>query len=68
LQAKGSYAISSKSLLKSWTADAFIENKWQQVLNMTCDLLPGNHTFSIYFDENKNPAGHITQIWNALIK
>lgn len=68
LQAKGSYTISSKALLKSWTADAFIENKWQQVLNMTCDLFPGNHTFSIYFDENKNPTGHITRIWNALIK
>ena len=68
LEANGSYAISSKSLLKSWTADVFLNNKWQQVLNMTCDLLPGNHTFSIYFDEKKDPGGTVTRTWNALIK
>ena len=68
LKAHGSYVISSKSLLKSWTADAFIDSRWEQVLNMTCDLLPGNHTFSIYFDESKDTDGTIKRIWNALIK
>jgi hypothetical protein len=68
LKANGSYAISSKSLLKSWTAEVFLDNKWQQVLNMTCDLLPGNHTFSIYFDEKKDPGGVVARTWNALIK
>ncbi len=68
LEANGTYTISSKSLLKSWSADALIENRWQQVLNMTCDLLPGNHAFSIYVDEKKNPDGTATRTWNALIK
>ena len=68
LKANGSYVISSKSLLKSWTADAFLDNKWQQILNMTCDLLPGNHTFSIYVDEKRDPDGVVTRVWNALIK
>ncbi len=68
LEANGSYTISSKFLLKSWTAEVFLDNKWEQVLNMTCDLLPGNHTFSIYFDEKKDPGGTVTRTWNALIK
>jgi hypothetical protein len=68
LEANGSYVISSKFLLKSWTAEVFLDNKWEQVLNMTCDLLPGNHTFSIYFDESKDSGGTVTRIWNALIK
>jgi hypothetical protein len=68
LKANGSYTISSKSLLKSWTAEAFLDNEWRQVLNMTCDLLPGDHTFSIYFDEKKDPGGVVTRTWNALIK
>jgi hypothetical protein len=68
LKANGSYVISSKSLLKSWTAEVFLESSWQQVLNMTCDLLPGNHTFSIYFDEKKDPGGAVIRTWNALIK
>jgi hypothetical protein len=68
MEAGGSYTISSKALLKSWTADALIENRWRQVLNMTCDLLPGNHAFSIYFDEKKNADGTVTRTWNALIK
>ncbi|MGD0237752.1 MAG: hypothetical protein ABSC55_24885 [Syntrophorhabdales bacterium] len=68
LEANGSYTISSKFLLKSWTAEVFLNNKWQQILNMTCDLLPGNHTFSIYVDEKGDPDGVVTRIWNALIK
>jgi hypothetical protein len=68
LQAKDSYTISSKALLKSWTAEVFLDDKWQQVLTMTCDLLPGNHTFTIYMDEKKEPDGAVTRTWNALIK
>ncbi len=63
-----SHVISSKALIKSWTAEALLDNKWQQVLNMTCDLLPGDHTFSIYFDEQKDPAGAVNRFWNAIIK
>ena len=68
LQAKGTYTISSKSLLKSWTGEVFLDDKWQQILSMTCDLLPGNHTFSIYMDEKKEPDGAVIRNWNALIK
>ena len=68
LQTKGSYIISSKALLKNWNAEVFLDEKWQQVLTMTCDLLPGNHTFTIYMDEKKEPDGTVTRTWNALIK
>jgi hypothetical protein len=68
LEAHGSWVVSSKSLLKSWTADALIDNSWQQILNMTCDLLPGDHRFSIYFDENKEADGRVMRSWNANIK
>jgi hypothetical protein len=60
-----SYTVSSKSLLRSWTADVFLDNKWQQILDMTCDLLPGNQTFSIYVDEAKDASGLVTRTWNA---
>jgi hypothetical protein len=63
-----SFTVSSKSLLKSWTADAYLDNDWHQVLDMTCDLLPGNQTFSIYVDEKKDSSGTITRAWNALNK
>ncbi|HME44863.1 MAG TPA: hypothetical protein VKF36_17360 [Syntrophorhabdales bacterium] len=68
LKANGSYTISSKSLLKSWVAEVFLADTWQQVLNMTCDLLPGDHTFSIYVDEKKDTNGVLIRTWNALIK
>ena len=63
-----SYTISSRFLLRSWTAEVFLKKRWQQILNMTCDLLPGNHSFSIYVDETKDPSGIVTRTWNALIK
>ena len=68
IEANESYTVSTKSLLKSWIAEVFLENRWQQILNMTCDLLPGNQTFSIYVDEVKDPSGIITRTWNALNK
>jgi uncharacterized protein YycO len=66
IEANESYTVSTKSLLRSWTAEVFLDNRWQQILNMTCDLLPGNQTFSIHVDEVKDPSGIITRTWNAL--
>ena len=63
-----SFAFSTKALLKSWVAEAFVEDKWQRVLDMTCDLLPGNHTFFIYVDEVRQPDGAVNRNWNALIE
>jgi hypothetical protein len=51
IAAHGSHIISTRSLIKSWTVDVFLDNKWQQALELTCDLLPGDHTFSIYVEE-----------------
>jgi hypothetical protein len=63
-----SFAFSTKALLKSWTAEAFVENKWQRVLDMTCDLLPGNHTYFIYVDEARKADGAVDRNWNAIIE
>jgi hypothetical protein len=63
-----SYAFATKALLKSWIAEAFLENKWQQVLDMTCDLLPGDHSFFIYVNESKDPNGATNRSWNAIIE
>ncbi len=63
-----SYSFSTKALLKSWVAEALIENKWQRVLDMTCDLLPGNHTFFIHVDETRGPNGAVNRTWNAIIE
>ncbi|MBP1733000.1 MAG: hypothetical protein H6Q55_3429 [Deltaproteobacteria bacterium] len=46
-----SHTISTRSLIKSWTVAVFLDNEWQQALELTCDLLPGDHTFSIYVRE-----------------
>lgn len=48
---RGSHSLSTRSLIKSWTVDAFLDNRWQQALELTCDLLPGDHRFSIYVKE-----------------
>jgi hypothetical protein len=68
IEANESYTVSTKSLLKSWIAEVFLENRWQEILNMTCDLLPGNQTFSIYVDEVKDGNGIVKRTWNALNK
>lgn len=68
IEAEASYTVSSNSLLKSWTADAYLNNEWQQILDMTCDLLPGNQIFSIYVDERKDSSGTISRSWNAFNK
>ncbi|MBI5968578.1 MAG: hypothetical protein HY882_12080, partial [Deltaproteobacteria bacterium] len=36
IEAKESRVISTPSLLKSWVAEAFLEEGWKQVLNLTC--------------------------------
>jgi len=68
IKANECYTFSTKALLKSWVAEASIENKWQRVLDMTCDLLPGNHTFFIYVDEASGPDDAANRSWNAIIK
>jgi hypothetical protein len=62
------YVLSTKALLKSWIAETFLENKWQRVLDMTCDLLPGNHIFFIYVNETRDPNGVVIRSWNAIIE
>jgi hypothetical protein len=49
--ASQSHTISTRLLIKSWTVEVFLDNRWQQALELTCDLLPGDHTFSIYVKE-----------------
>ena len=46
-----SQSISTKFLIKSWAVDVLADNGWKQALELTCDLLPGDHTFSIYVKE-----------------
>ncbi len=62
------YEVSSQSLLKSWKADAFLDGQWQQVLYLTCDLLPGNHGFSITVEETPGAGGTVNRSWSALYK
>lgn len=66
IEANKSYAISTAFFLKSWTAEAFLDNEWQQVLNLTCDFLPGNHTFSIYASEVQDANGVVSRSWIAI--
>ena len=68
IEPDASFTVSSTSLLKSWTADVFQDKEWRQILDMTCDLLPGNQTFSIYVEEKKDSDGAITRAWNVLNK
>ncbi len=68
IKASESFAFSTKALLKSWVAEALIDGKWQRVLDMTCDLLPGNHTFFVYVEEAVGPDGRVGRNWNAIIE
>jgi hypothetical protein len=58
-----SYTFSTDQLLKSWKAEAFLGNQWKQVLHLTCDFLPGNHSFSIHVDETTDPHGTLARDW-----
>lgn len=66
IEANNSATITTKFLLKSWIAEALIGSKWNQVLHLTCDFLPGDHTFSIYVKEVKNNDGELKQNWNVI--
>ena len=66
LKAHESHAISTGFLLKSWSAEVFLDDKWQQVLNLTCDFLPGNHTFSIHVKEVRGQDGKVNRDWYAV--
>jgi hypothetical protein len=66
IKANDSQAITTKSLLKSWIAEVFTDDKWNQILNLTCDFLPGDHTFSIYVKEKKSNNGALSQDWNVI--
>ncbi|MBI5584088.1 MAG: hypothetical protein HY892_09710 [Deltaproteobacteria bacterium] len=55
----------SPFLLKSWSAEALLDGRWQQVLHLTCDFLPGDHAFSIYVQEDRNDRGESTRVWNV---
>ncbi|MHB8093216.1 MAG: hypothetical protein ACYDH8_16710 [Syntrophales bacterium] len=61
-----SETISTQFLLKSWRAEAFFDNMWEQILNFTCDVLPGDHNFSIYVQEAKDDNGKTSRAWNAI--
>jgi hypothetical protein len=63
VEAYGSYSFSTGLLLKSWKVEAFLENRWEQVMHNTCDLLPGNHTFSVHADETREPGGRVERNW-----
>jgi len=66
IQANESLAFSTLFLLKSWVVEVILDNRWQEVLNLTCDMLPGNHTFSIYVTEVKDLSGTVSRSWYAI--
>jgi len=63
IETQGSYSVSTGLLLKSWKVEVFLDNRWEQVMHNTCDLLPGNHAFSVHADETKGPAGRVERNW-----
>jgi hypothetical protein len=40
-----------------------MDNQWEQVMHNTCDLLPGNHAFSVHADETREPGGRVERNW-----
>jgi hypothetical protein len=63
VEPNGSLSFSTDLLLKSWKAEAFLDNRWQQVLHLTCDFLPGSHAFSVYVNETTDPGGTVSRNW-----
>ena len=63
IEAQRSFSFSTGLLLKSWVVEAFLDNRWEQVMHNTCDLLPGNHTFSVHADETEEPGGRVPRNW-----
>jgi hypothetical protein len=66
IEAGRSYAFSTDLLLKSWTTEAFLDNQWERVLHLTCDLLPGHHAFSVHVQETKDRVGMIKRDWYTM--
>ena len=63
IEPNGSYSFSTDLLLKSWKAEAFLDNQWQQTLHLTCDFLPGSYSFSVHVDETRDLDGTVTRNW-----
>ncbi|MEW6666620.1 MAG: hypothetical protein AB1512_15545 [Thermodesulfobacteriota bacterium] len=66
IEPRGSYAVSTRFLLKSWTVEVYSDNHWLRVLELTCDVLPGDHTFSILVEEVKGSDGKIKRSWQVV--
>jgi hypothetical protein len=66
VKALGSKVLVTQFLLKSWIVEVFLNNRWNRVLHLTCDVLPGDHVFSIYVREVKNERGELSQNWNVI--
>jgi hypothetical protein len=63
IEAGGSCEVSTKALLKSWGVEAFLDNSWRLGQEMTCDMLPGDHPYSIYLNEVRAPDGKAALEW-----
>jgi hypothetical protein len=63
VEPNGFFSFSTDLLLKSWRAEAFLDNQWQRILHLTCDFLPGSHSFSVRVDETRDPDGTVTRNW-----
>ena len=63
IEAGGSCEISTKALLKSWGLEAFLDNSWRLPQEMTCDMLPGDHPYSIHLNEVRTPDGKAGLEW-----
>jgi hypothetical protein len=66
IAANRSHSVSTKFLIRSWSIEVFLDGKWQQALELTCDLLPGDHTFSIYVKEIREGDGGTKQDWYVI--
>ncbi len=66
VKALDSQVLVTQFLLKSWIVEVFLNDKWNRVLHLTCDVLPGDHVFSIYVREVKNERGELSQSWNVI--
>jgi hypothetical protein len=60
------HSVTTDALLQDWEAKALLDNAWQQVLHLTCDFLPGNHTFSVRVTETAQPGGTVDRHWQAV--
>ena len=67
IEAHNSATITTNFLLKNWMVEALIGSKWNQALHLTCDFLPGDHTFSIYVKEVKYNNRELSQNWNVIM-